>query len=278
MSKEQTHLILKEEAWTDDEDPKFAFTVYIWQSGEQFFHLRRDEYRGEPSPERLFSLASRIPDDYFRPFPSPGMTKLAFFDEQDPQAKDRFFFKRPALSDFELGAPNRVAANVLHEASICERLMVAPHPNVCRYFGYHSTTGGRIDALCFEKHVKDLRAAVRQKDLFDVAHVIDGIREGLKHLHSLNIVHNDINAFNVVLTKSGDAVLIDFDSCWQVGEELKGKKVGVDADISLPENDEQAVIALEDWLTAQMASIISIRNSEARDENREGIEFGPSGY
>ncbi|KAH8824247.1 hypothetical protein DL96DRAFT_1712538 [Flagelloscypha sp. PMI_526] len=77
---------------------------------------------------------------------------------------------------------------------------------------------------------------------------MEGIRAGVKHLHSLKLVHNDINASNVVLTTSGDAIIVDFDSFWEVGDALNGKNVGVDTDISLPENDERSIIDLEKWL------------------------------
>lgn len=38
------------------------------------------------------------------------------------------------------------------------------------------------------------------------------------HLHSLNMVHNDINPANIMLDEAGSLVLVDFDSSRFVGK------------------------------------------------------------
>jgi len=72
-----------------------------------------------------------------------------------------------------------------------------------------------------------------------------GIEAGVNHLHSLGIIHNDINPTNVMMVGSGDEmepVIIDFDSCRPEGKELgpKGGTVGwslENAEISSRNND-----------------------------------------
>ena len=51
--------------------------------------------------------------------------------------------------------------------------------------------------------------------------VLKGIESGIKHLHSLNIMHNDVNPTNIMFKVDDDApVLIDFDSCGREGDKL----------------------------------------------------------
>ena len=58
--------------------------------------------------------------------------------------------------------------------------------------------------------------------------VTEGMKTGLqdllaaiKHLHSLGLVHNDINPANIMLDQEGTLILIDFDSCRNIGESLR---------------------------------------------------------
>lgn len=49
------------------------------------------------------------------------------------------------------------------------------------------------------------------------------IRDGVAHLHSIGLVHNDLNPRNVMIAKDGAAVIIDFDWCRPTGEPLGPK-------------------------------------------------------
>lgn len=48
---------------------------------------------------------------------------------------------------------------------------------------------------------------------------------GIRHLHSLGLVHNDINPRNIMVDDSDRAVIIDFDTCYHQGQKL-GPKAG----------------------------------------------------
>ncbi|KAG6151295.1 hypothetical protein E4U11_007932 [Claviceps purpurea] len=52
----------------------------------------------------------------------------------------------------------------------------------------------------------------------------DAIELGIRHLHSLNIVHNDISPYNIMLDETDHPVIFDFDSWQQNGQELGTKK------------------------------------------------------
>ncbi len=50
---------------------------------------------------------------------------------------------------------------------------------------------------------------------------LDGVLGGIHHLHSLGLVYNDITPANIMVEEDGTWVIIDFDSCWHVGEVLR---------------------------------------------------------
>ncbi|CAG8905892.1 unnamed protein product [Penicillium egyptiacum] len=86
----------------------------------------------------------------------------------------------------------------------------------------------------------------------DYSRVLTDIESGLRHLHSLGLVHNDLNPSNIMVADD-KAIIIDVGSCRKIGESLQG--VGrtyewYDGKIqqSLPENDLDALEELRIWL------------------------------
>jgi len=81
---------------------------------------------------------------------------------------------------------------------------------------------------------------------------LNGIEKGIQHLHSLGLVHNDINPSNIMLDKDV-LVIIDFDSCRPIGKSLN--EVGrtyewydESVQYSLPSNDLDALHEIREWL------------------------------
>lgn len=109
------------------------------------------------------------------------------------------------------------AADVfLREALIAERIATRDHPNVCRYLGA-KVSNGYLVGLAWELHGKTLYEAVVQHDLLDLPAIINDVRQGLLHIHSLGIVHGDIKPANIVLAADKRAVIIDFDTSLPIG-------------------------------------------------------------
>jgi len=52
--------------------------------------------------------------------------------------------------------------------------------------------------------------------------LFEGVRKGLDHLHSLSIVHNDLNPSKIMLDDEDVPRIIDFGSCTSIGQSLKG--------------------------------------------------------
>lgn len=78
------------------------------------------------------------------------------------------------------------------------------------------------------------------------------IREGVRHLHSLGIIHCDLNPTNILIWGES-AVIADFDSC-----QMKGKKLGLKAGTrgwtsdnfksALAENNQYRLSLIEEYL------------------------------
>lgn len=160
---------------------------------------------------------------------------------------------------------------ILQEIETCEILRKHPHPNIALYYGCRETRG-RASGLCFKRYTTTLASKVDPQHLNKSAFLssgrpyvddkikqaLGGIKEAINHIHSLGIVHNDITPANIMLDEDGTMVLIDFDSCRHIGEELRGKDgVGTkrtypwhnpEVTISSESNDLDAFTEVETWL------------------------------
>jgi serine/threonine protein kinase len=83
---------------------------------------------------------------------------------------------------------------------------------------------------------------------------LSGVESGIRHLHSIGLVHNDLNPANIMLDDHENPFIIDFDSCCPIGPNLEGigrtyqwyDKVTKTA---LPGNDLDALWDIREWLS-----------------------------
>lgn len=102
---------------------------------------------------------------------------------------------------------------VLHEVKMCELLQKHPHKNIATYLGCISE-GGLIKGLCFVRYEESLSDRLGHPDRpLNISECLKGIKDGLDHLHSLGLNHNDVNPRNIMLDKDDVPIIIDFDSC-----------------------------------------------------------------
>lgn len=52
---------------------------------------------------------------------------------------------------------------------------------------------------------------------------LSGVESGIRHLHALGLVHNDIKPANIMLDHNGNAVIIDFNNCYADGQDMDGR-------------------------------------------------------
>jgi serine/threonine protein kinase len=129
---------------------------------------------------------------------------------------------------------SRIANEVLQEIQVCEKFKLRPHPNIAEYIGCE-VQGGRVSGICFKRYKESLQQRLNpghlNKRMFahssrlDVAwcrNIVAGIEKGLEHLHTLGLVHNDLNPANIMLDERETPIIIDFGSCRRIGESLRG--------------------------------------------------------
>ena len=132
---------------------------------------------------------------------------------------DNAFAKRPTLFSYHPETSKfKPRELLLHEAQICELLREHPHKNIASYLGCINE-GGFVTGLCFIKYEETLSDRLRDSSRpLNLGSCLMGIKEGLDHLHSLGLNHNDINPRNIMLDKQDVPIIIDFDSCqWEGG-------------------------------------------------------------
>ncbi|KAG5990454.1 hypothetical protein E4U52_004564 [Claviceps spartinae] len=147
---------------------------------------------------------------------------------------------------------------VLHEIAAYELLRQHPHPNISQYHGC-VVSDGRITGLCLAKYKMTLEERMEVNTPLDKELCLEGIERGIRHLHSLRIVHNDISPYNIMLDEMDRPVIIDFDS-WQEN----GKKLGIkkgspgwwkeDSKYALFENDLFSLSKIQEFVCAFSAS------------------------
>ncbi|KAI4235540.1 MAG: hypothetical protein LQ349_003085 [Xanthoria aureola] len=132
---------------------------------------------------------------------------------------DGTYHKMRSLIDYE-SQPNSIKPRdlILHEARICEILRNNPHKNVASYLGCISADG-LLKGLCFVRYSENLSDRLNHPDRpLNVSGCLEGIKDGLDHLHSLGLNHNDINPMNIMLDEYDVPIIIDFDSCGREGD------------------------------------------------------------
>ena len=168
--------------------------------------------------------------------------------------------KRPSLLDYGDGdgddtkTSTELSGLLLSEAEVCEILRTSPHPNIAQYLGCQ-VEDDRIMGLCFVKYGMNLwERVIKDSRPFDKDLILQGIQEGIRHLHSLGLIHCDLNPVNIVMDHGDTPVIVDFDSCRRNGEEL-GLKRGTfgwtneDFKFARPENDEYGLSKIRDFLS-----------------------------
>jgi serine/threonine protein kinase len=199
-----------------------------------------------------------IPPQAYRPILPPGCTVA-------PDPSDGYI-KQPNLMSF--GGVVDLASLVLKELATCEVIRKHPHPNIAIYHGC-VVSDGRVTGLCFKKYPETLMDKINPGHLNKSTFIqskdrtaarkmamryLSGIEAGIRQLHALGLIHNDLNPANVMITEDDTPVIIDFDSSSAPGTALdKAKRTygwfHPDVHVSRESNDLDALAELRIWLT-----------------------------
>ena len=232
------------EVWTEREgDPVFAYTTISAHVDGVAYTGRLNDPPDNVDEADVLSALEPVPPGCINPQLPEDFT---IAPEPDPLSH---YLKAPSFT-YEDCRPGKtvVADCVLNEASVLERLRVNSHANLISYFGC-VVKAGLITHLSLKRYESNLidyaNADLSEAEIFKL---LEGIKAGLEHLHSLGLAHNDINPYNICIDSGGKPVIVDFDSCLPFGEKLT-KGVGSSVEFSSESsvsNQENDIRSLDD--------------------------------
>lgn len=231
-SNQELEVLERNEVYEDsDEGFQFAGTLVVYQMKGNLYHAMLKARHSPSSNINAEDLKNiiQIPRSAYSPKFSVEFTPA-------PQTlPNNIFIKKPQLICYDRVSqgprPDSIAEDLLKEAVIYEFLKRHPHPNIVTYLGCQ-VSGDTITGLCLERYPHTLMKEVKPGSLVkrtlrstrqatqDYGCVLADIEKGIKHLHSLGWVHNDINPSNIMI-ENHRAIIIDFGSCRKLGESLK---------------------------------------------------------
>jgi hypothetical protein len=201
----------------DEVDGKLKFyrNTLILQNEDAYFYAYTYERFQKWDEIRIDELdILRIPkEDIYPPF-SP-----TFALAPDPLPLN-CFIKGPDLLGYRPNAPvgKRPSDILSREISICEALKEHPHINIAQYLGCR-VKDDRVTGLVFVKYSTTLAERFEEKGRPLRPEIyLKGLENGIRHLHDLGLIHNDINPHNVMLREDDTPVIIDFNTVQREGE------------------------------------------------------------
>ncbi len=199
----------------DGDDLTFDHHSIILSQGTELFKAQSQvkvPIHAEIDPEQLGCPLIPIPkEDIWPPF-TDHLTLAPH-----PLPNDTFL-KKPSLVGFSSESSFKLRDVLLHEAHMCEILRRHPHPNIASYLGCVRDEG-LVKGLCFVRYKETLSERLRDSDRpLNLRSCLEGVKNGLDHLHNLGLNHNDVNPRNIMLDEEDVPIIIDFDSCQREGD------------------------------------------------------------
>lgn len=175
-----------------------------------------------------------------------------YLQAADPLPPDAYIKSLSPIT-YRFDHPAAIGEELRHEIEAYTLLSTHPHPNICRFYGC-IRDGKYATGLAlrrFPATLQSLRDAESSLALTRLR-VLRGIKRGLDHLHSLGLVHNDLNPNNIMIDDDSNPVIVDFGSCRREGAP-KDRTAGTpgwyrESDRSVKENDYFALGLIARWL------------------------------
>lgn len=233
----------------DSLDQRSGYTHYLLESNRGMLfhgHLRSSEWalispHGSDGSE-FASLPEpiHVPADFLFPEYHPFMTR--FLGDVEDEA---VYMKKQNLLTRSRYKNDHHARCTGQEVARCEWISKTPHPNLARYLGVETKRIGGAEwavRIAYQRYSMDLHTFVLMKRHLQPHHVpflMQGIENGMRHLHKLGLVHCDLRPMNVFVTfeKERDAdghvtltevVIGDFDASVEIGEKVALKRASGD--------------------------------------------------
>ncbi|KAF1346335.1 hypothetical protein EJ07DRAFT_144752 [Lizonia empirigonia] len=234
-----------------EKDGEYVFDhskIIIHGDNDEFYYAKIDKsIFGSPQIDIDGLNMNRIPADHVWPLAEP------IFTRAPNPLPSGCYLKRPSLLYYEGASDSSdYSRQILSEVEACEVFRLCPHPNIARYLGC-VVKDGRIRGLCFVKYPVTLSQMLKDGTHLQSSICLSGIEAGVRHMHDLGFVHNDLNPSNIMMDGE-NPIIIDFDSCKRVGDRL-GSKTGtfgralVEEECARRENDLHSLSEIQAALT-----------------------------
>ncbi|KAI5364129.1 putative protein kinase [Septoria linicola] len=222
------------EIWNEDGGtPDFECTLITAFVDGNAYAGRAERRIEEMDDVDVIQYLEPVPEENIFPVMSKDFTPAPAFHMSD------HYLKAPQFT-YEDSRPGKtfVADCMYTEAFVLEHLKKHPHPSIVEYYGC-VLKGNRITHLCLKRCYCNL-AEYAEVGLSEEeqARLLEQVQDGLKHLHSLGLAHNDINPGNICVDSTGNAMIVDFDSCAPLGKTLR-KGVGYATNKGRPVSDKK---------------------------------------
>lgn len=166
------------------------------------------------------------------------------------------FLKRPQIHCLleEFGG-SIVPQMLLEEVQVMELLARHPHPNIVPYHGC-VVKRGYITGIAITRYEKILDHRFHNNaSHLDLDRFERQCRDGIDHIHSLGLAHNDLNPSNIALDSHDNPVIIDWGSCKEFGELLLSAGtpgwIEDEFDVSRKEHDLFALDKIMAWMRVE---------------------------
>ena len=260
-----------------DKRGEFYYTKLIMQRGDDLY-VARTKRRSEQDLTANWWKTVHIE---LRPIPADLIWPISkqYTAAPTPIPSDCYETRVALVSHDRSKTPELGRLMLLHHLKVSESLMTRPHPNIAEYRGAF-TLGDRITSLCFKKYEETLVTRIREgKKPLDIEKCLAGIEKGIKHIHQLDIVHNNISPDNVMLDSEDTPVIIDFKGSGLHGEvhgHKRAKLLWQDENYnplwSFKRNDLSGLKRIREW-------IYNPNSPEWSDFTRTGYTFeAPRGH
>lgn len=194
----------------DSMDQNSGYTHYLLESNRGMLfhgHQTTTEWAivsavvGDGSEFASLPELNPVPADFLFPLCRPFMTHFSS-DGKD----EAVYMKKQAFLSRNKFRNDHHASCTWQEISRCEHIAKAPHPNLAKYLGVETRQIGgeeRVVEIAYQRYSMDLHTFVLMKRFLQPHHVsflMQGIEQGMRHLHKLGLVHCDLRPMNVFVT------------------------------------------------------------------------------
>ncbi|KAJ4984972.1 serine/threonine-protein kinase [Stagonosporopsis vannaccii] len=257
----------------DSMDHRSGDTHYLLESNQGMLfhgHVRTSEWNSLSSPGSNGSQFASLPDlthvpaDFLFPHYHPSMTPFSGDDKDEA-----VYMKKQSLLPRAKFRNRHHARCTLQEIARCERISMTPHANLARYLGVETKQIAgveRVVRIAYQRYSMDLHTFVLMKRYLQPCHVpflMHGIESGMRHLHTLGLVHCDLRPMNVFVTigdergEDGHVVLEevvigDFDASVEAGEKVALKRASGDWWPAGAEWGSKAEAWIDEWCLEKM--------------------------